>query len=310
MSETNDRRGFPEGYTFRKGDWLCPSAGCEGYVSSSGSHYCIRCGRLQPHSIIIDQIANDPTFRCSPCRLTGCPGRLCADAHAASEIRSAKSARKLKQVASGWMTPIVPTPSSEEIRDFCQRWGLGKMGLEILSKQRPSVGDALLRYFVVENTQLNDDAIQKQFKDLAAFYARPQMLFLSTPSELFESIKKIMAIREAPLGLACSAEGHLAVALDSEVHLFQLASMAAPEAALLLFAIVANGVSVVQTNEDIIRIKQASPEEWRTLSARIRIVSNPTDIESNESDPYTALADRALQAKTDAMTQSKYNLLT
>ena len=288
-------RGFPDGYNFRKGDWLCPSPGCEGFVTAAGVLNCSNCGRAQPHPNILTLLASDPLFRCGPCRLSDCPGKSCAFAHAACELRQAAAARKLR-VASAPVS-IPPPVTTDEMNSFCMRWGLGREGSDLLSRFSNPLVDAVLRTFSPETDGDSFAALAATVSD----YSRPQLFFVSGATQMQAALCRILGDKEGPVGVACSPEGNLAVAQGSDVFLFQLHSLCAEECALLYFALTAWGVAVVHGGEEISRLQEFAPADLQGLVSRVRRVISPSEISHVAPEAWNALADRAVFAKADAL---------
>ena len=294
QSTRQQPRGFPDGYEFHKGDWLCPSPGCEGYVTSKGISFCVNCGRNQPHPLTLTALASDPFFRCGPCRLDDCSGRLCSFAHAQSELRNAAAARKLKIATH--QVPGVPAPTSTQIEDFAKRWNLSEENTNVLTKLSVSLCDAVLQTFSCENGKSVPEAFSLCIKD----FKRPQLFFVSGPTQVHAALCRIISENKDPVGLACSVEGNLAVAVKGEIFVFQLRALGGEDLVLLYLAMTTWGCTVTHSLEDISRLQNFAPADLVALTNRIRMVSTPSEIPFVAEDAWNALVDRALAAKIDA----------
>lgn len=219
---------------------------------------------------------------------------MCTLAHSPGELRNYRSARKLG--VPPLTPPVVPTATEYDIKDFATRWALNEECVLTIKKSSAHVGDALLRTFVVDSGK--QEAINKAFNDMVASYSRPPLFFV-TAEHFLAALKGMLSQPSTPVGIAASAEGNIAVTQDELVFMFQLASLEPSEAGLLAFALVGPGTAVVETEEELTRIRNVLPEPWKMLASRIRVVSNPSDTSLND-DGWNPLADRALAAKSDA----------
>ena len=180
---------------------------------------------------------------------------------------------------------------------------MGKSAEEILRNLATPLADAVIRTFNCDDQ--SETNVYNSFATLVADYSRPQLFLVSGAAQLHASLCRILADKDGPVGVACSAEGHLAVAQASEVYLFQLTSLSGEEIALVLFALSAWGVSVAHGSEDLAQFRDFLPQDkhadFSNLVSRIRQVLSPSEITFVATEPWNALADRAVLAKSDAL---------
>ncbi|KAF4656847.1 hypothetical protein FOL47_008726 [Perkinsus chesapeaki] len=289
--------GFPEEYTFQRGDWLCPSPGCEGVVTAGRLYrYCQNCGRHQPYKNLLMAIAQDSHFRTLPCTDQQCTGRDCHKAHGPGELRDYWKARKVRM--SNDPPPVIPAPTDQEIGEFVQRWGLERTSArDILRSLSTHAADKLIRTFHVPQTvQEPFEALQRAAIELA----KPQTYGIVTSSQMHSALLSLMR-QTQPVGIACSRRGHLAVCQDRDTLLFELRNWEQEQLGLLAVALSFPGVGVVHSQDDRVQLGLHFPKKYVNLFERIRQVDRPGDCIYRSDDEWHRVTVRAQAARVDAM---------
>lgn len=292
--------GFPECYSWGKGDWLCPSIGCEGHVTAFRFRNCVSCGRSQPHFTVLMELAKSNEYRTSLCpALPDCPGRACIYAHTSAELRSSSKARILQKSPDS--PPVVfPAPTLEEIATFVSRWKIPD--LAALLKRLPGpLCDLILRSFMVPAVIPDEDLSRALLKCLADII-RPKTISVNTPSAFHELVTGLLKVYSGPVGIACSAAGQLAVTLEKEVALVRIRDHSNEDLGLLAFALAFTGLGVVYSLADKINLASNFPKVYCDMFNRVRLVDNPSETIYTAIDPTEEITDRATQAKMDALT--------
>ena len=298
--------GFPIGYSWVKGDWLCPSRGCEGYVTSSKWRNCVHCGRSQPHFMILMEMAKNEKFRTEMCPDQSCRMRDCVMAHAECELRDLKNSREYKNtgVDSTAKPPVVCLcPTEQDIAGFCKRWKIIEPGVSILKRLPGILTDLVLRSFMVSPDVAESDLTNNLLKCLADII-RPQSRRITDSASFHECLVSLLKIHSQPFGLAaCSNEsgGLLAISLEKQVVVIRLKDFSNEDLGLLAFALTFSGLSVIHSLEDKINLTQNFPPLFCDLFDRVRLVDNPSDIVYKASDPIEEVIDRSNQARIDAV---------
>ncbi|KAF4656363.1 hypothetical protein FOZ61_007013 [Perkinsus olseni] len=289
--------GFPDEYTFQRGDWLCPSPGCEGVVTAGRLYrYCQNCGRHQPFKNLLMAIAQDSHFRTLPCTDTQCPGRECRKAHGPGELRDYWKARKVRM--SSDPPPTIPKPTEQEIEEFVQRWGLERSSArDIMHSLTTHAAEKLIRTFhVPQNVQEPFEALQRAALELA----KPQTFGIVTPAQMQSALISLMK-QTQPVGIACSRRGHLAVCQDKDTLLFELRNWEQEQLGLLAVALSFPGVGVVQSQDDRVQLGLHFPKKYVGLFERIRQVDRPGECVYRSGDEWHRVTVRAQAARVDAL---------
>lgn len=297
--ETKAPAGFPEGCLWSKGDWLCPSVGCEGFVTLSRSRNCINCGRSQPHFTVLMELAKGFDYRTQMCpNLANCPGRDCVNAHHHSELRDLVSLRVLKKSDS---VPLSPSPTREEIGNFLHRWKIMEPGISVLGRLPGVLCDLVIRSFAVPADVPDSSLTQCLLKSLADMI-RPRSVTVSTQSGFHELLTALLKVYSGPIGVACSNVGQLAIALEKDVWLVRCRDYSNEDLGLLVFALTFTGIAVVHSLTDTANLISNFPKVYVDLFNRVRTVDNPSEIIYRATDPAEEVTDRATQARVDALT--------
>jgi hypothetical protein len=295
--------GFPKGYHWKKGDWLCPSPGCEGYVTESTSRNCIHCARSQPHFITLMALARNERYRTGMCDVSSCSRRSCENAHAVVELRDYSLSRVYREPSNKSTLLIPPSVTDPEIEAFVLRWKIQEPGTSVLMRLPGPLGDLVNRQFMVSDLDVPDSSLTSLLMKCIADMTRAQTLMVH-PKSLSELLRDILRYSAGPIGIACSPEGHLGIALEKEVMLLQTKEFSTEDLGLLAFAISFSGIAVVQFEEDLVCLRSAFPKIYSDMFDRVRQVDNPSELLHVASDPFEAVTDRATQAKCDAMVNS------
>ena len=297
--EVKSPPGFPEGYPWRRGDWLCPSPGCEGYVTTPKNRNCIQCGRAQPHFMILTELAKNDKFRTEMCCLPACDMRGCCCAHSLCELREYAKSREWQKVPESQSPPAcAPAPTAEESSALIKRWHIKELGVTVLGRLPGPLSDVIHRSFFVP-TDVKDTTtyLLKSLADII----RPQTYVISTPPGLNELLSTLLKRNLVTTGIACSSDGVLAIALDKEVLLVRTKDFSAEDLGLLAFALSFSGMTVVHSDEDKCYLRASFPKIYTDMFDRVRVVDNPSEIIYVAADTQEAATDRATQARLDSM---------
>ena len=296
--------GFPVGYAWNKGDWLCPSPGCEGYVTGSRYQHCVNCGRSIPYFVVLTELAKLGNYRTEMCPLEDCCMRHCCWAHSASELRNLDRSREyIKSQGSGPSSGTNP-PSTEDLRAFAYRWRIEEPGVSLLHRLPGQLADLVLRSFYMDPQIPDGESTHSLLKCLADLI-RPRTFQVRNAAHLHELLPVLLKRTNASVsGLACSEEGIVAMTIDKEVALVACKEFSNEDLGLLAFAIAFNGMSVVHSEKDFDNLKNNFPKLFSNLIDRVRVVDNPSEIIYTASLLTEALSDRANQARLDALNPS------
>ena len=306
--------GFPLGYTWSKGDWLCPSPGCEGYVTVSRYQNCIHCGRSMPYFVVLTELAKQPGFRTEMCKTDACSLRHCAHAHSRCELRDLERSRVYIKVSeNSSVPPGVPEVSREDLAGFIHRWKIGEPGVSVLGRLPSQLGDLVLRTYYLDPVLPDSESTNRLLKCLADLI-RPRVFQVRSSVQLHELLPAILrrcsaanSSAAACSGLASSSEdgGYLAITLEKEVAVIACRDFSSEDLGLLAFAVAFHGMSVVHSVSDLNNIKQNFfPKLYVNLLDRVRVVDNPSEIIYVAAALEERLADRASQARLDALNPS------
>ena len=292
--------GFPEGYSWNKGDWLCPSRGCEGFVTAARFRNCIHCGRAQPHFTVLMELAKGEAYRGEICSIANCRGRDCIRAHFAGELRDLNASRVYQKSGESSPPMIPPSPSSSEISDFVARWRIREPGVSVLNRLPGPLGDLMLRSFMVGSDVRDEDLTNHLLKGLADII-RPKTTLVNTQTGFHDMLTTLLKVYSTPVGVACNESGQTAITLEKEVLLLRTRDYTNEDLGLLAFAISFSGLSLVHSLQDKINLAANFPKVYSDMFNRVRLVDHPSDIIYKATDPLEEVTDRATQAKIDAM---------
>jgi hypothetical protein len=291
--------GFPIGYQWNRGDWLCPSPGCEGAVTPSKSRNCISCGRSQPHFMILTELAKNEHFRTELCEDVGCRVRDCPRAHAACELRDYPKSRILRQIAEN-STPPAPVPTSEETCALILRWKIREIGVTVLGRLPGTLSDIIHRSFFVAADVPDSETTNYLLKCLADII-RPPRVSIKNRAGFHDFLPLILKRSTSVIGLACNLDGEIAIIVDKDVYMLSSRDFSTEDMGILAFAISFNGMTVTHSENDKENLRLAIPRVFTDLLDRVRAVDNPSEIIYIAADSHEALADRANQARIDSM---------
>ena len=297
--------GFPSGYSWVKGDWLCPSRGCEGYVTNAKWRNCVNCGRSQPHFMTLMEMAKNEKYRTEMCTDADCCLRECPNAHSDCELRDFKNSREYMRCSSGSDSntppPVVcPSPTEAEFTAFCKRWKLVEPGPSILKRLPGILGDLVLRSFMV-SPEVSDSDLTTQLLKCIADIIRPQARRVTDIATIHDMMVGLLKNHSNPIGIACNESGQLAVSVDKQATVVRVKDFTNEELGLLAFAITFTGLCVVHSNDDKVNLTRNFPTLFCDLFDRVRIVDNPSEILYIATDPVEEVIDRATQARIDAI---------
>ena len=299
--------GFPSGYIWSKGDWLCPSPGCEGYVTSARFQNCINCGRSMPFFVVLTELAKQAGYMTEMCQIEECGMRHCSHAHSKSELRNLERSRDYRKPAMGEPkeSVAVPGPSLDELRAFIHRWKIEEPRVSgVLHRLPAQLGDLVVRTFYVEAEVPDSETSQRLLKCLADLI-RPRIVQVISASDLHELLPRLLRRSQTGVsGVACSEDGYLAVTLEKEVACIACSEMCSEDLGLLAFSLAFNGMAVVHSMQDKLRMSRIFPKLYVNLLERVRFVDNPSEIIYVADARDEALADRATQARLDSLTPS------
>lgn len=294
--------GFPQGYTWSRGDWLCPSRGCEGYVTSAKWRNCIQCGRSQPHFMMLMEMAKNERFRVETCQESACRMRDCPNAHSEVEVRNFDKSREYrKEDSSAPPSVVCPSPTDIDFSAFCKRWKIVEPGVSILNRLPGILGDLVLRSFMV-SPEVPDSELTNQLLKCLADIIRPQSRRVTDPASLHEILVSLLKVHSNPIGVACNESGQLAIAVDKQVAVIRVKDFGNEELGLLAYALTFAGLSVIHSGDDKINLTRNFPSLFCDLFERIRLVDNPSEIVYIATDPVEEVIDRSTQARIDAVT--------
>lgn len=289
--------GFPAGYSWEKGDWLCPRPGCEGFVTRAKFDRCVNCGRAQPFFRVLMELAKNDRFRTTQCVDVSCGMRDCGHAHAECELRDHAKSREYRRTPESQTPPLVPAPhTGAEMTAFVDRWHLGEPAVSVLHRLPGPLADVVLRTFFCESS----DTTVRLLKSLADLI-RPRRKDLVRPEQVLETLPAILRRNSVPTGVACSENGMLALTLDKEVAVFNVRDCDEHVAGLLGFALSFNGLTVVHAAADLENLKSNFPKLYVDMCERIRVVDNPSELLYVADGVIDQIIDRASQARLDAL---------
>jgi len=297
--------GFPSGYTWAKGDWLCPSKGCEGAVTSAKWRNCVICGRSQPHFMTLMEMAKNEKFRTELCAVEACCLRDCPNAHSDCELRDYMKSREYMKNGSGLDTttppPVVcPSPTEIDFAAFCKRWKITEPGISILRRLPGILADLVLRSFMVP-AEVPDSDLTNQLLKCLADIIRPQARRITDTQALHEAMVSLLKTHTSPIGIACNESGQLAVSVEKQVAVVRVKDFGNEDLGLLAFALTFTGLSVAHSHEDKSNLARNFPTLFSDLFDRVRLVDNPSEIVYIATDPVEEVIDRATQARIDAV---------
>ena len=300
-TETRSPPGFPEGYGWNKGDWLCPRPGCEGFVTRAKFDHCINCGRSQPFFKVLTELAKNDKFRVEICTRADCSMRECPMAHAESELRDYSTARIYNKTSEGKSPPSPPVAITEaETQAFIVRWGLQEPATSVVRRLPDSLSELIQRTFYAEVDE--SDTTTKFLKCLADLI-RPRRRDAHRTDQLLGYLADILRRNNYPTGLACSHSGVVAITLEKDVLTVPLTNFSDEHVlGLLAFSLTFNGLTVVHGMSDLANMRKHFPRLYMDLcDSRIRVVDNPSELLYVASDETDAAIDRAVQARVDAL---------
>ena len=303
-AEVKQPPGFPMGYVWSRGDWLCPSPGCEGFVTASKFRTCIKCGRAQPHFMILTELAKNETFRTSVCEAQSCPMRDCSSAHSDVELRDFVKSREYQKVSESTVPPMIPpSPSQAEVAALIKRWHITEPAVSVLTRLPGPLADLVHRSYFVSSDVATSETTNQLLKCLADII-RPQTFLVSSASAFHDLLIAALKRGPTPTGVACTEAGHLAITLEKEVLLIRTRDFSCEDLGLLAFALAFGGMAVVHSAADKTNLRLAFPKLYVDLFDRVRVVDNPSEIIYTAADPMEAITDRATQARIDALNPS------
>ena len=297
--------GFPAGYTWVKGDWLCPSSGCEGYVTNAKWRNCVNCGRSQPHFMTLMEMAKNDKYRTEMCIDANCRFRECSKAHSDCELRDYTKSREYMKPSSGSESntppPVMcPSPTETEFAAFCKRWKIVEPGVSILKRLPGILADLVLRSFMV-SPEIPDSDLTNHLLKCLADIIRPQARRVSDTVSLHDMMVCLLKIHSNPIGVACNESGQLAVSIEKQVAVMRLKDFSSEDLALFAFSLTFTGLCVAHSNDDKMNLARNFPTLYCDLFDRVRVVDNPSEILYIASDPVEEIIDRATQARIDAI---------
>jgi hypothetical protein len=293
--------GFPVGYKWGKGDWLCPRQGCEGFVTRAKHDRCIKCGRSQPFFRVLTELARNEKYRTEKCINSSCEGRECSHAHASIEIRDYVKSREWNRVSESQSPPATAIPwTEEETRAFINRWSLQEPALSVLSRLPENLSEVILSTFYADSGETN---ISGKFLKCLADLIRPRRREGKRPDQVLGYLSDILRRNYSATGIACSQSGVLVVTLDKDVLVINLRDFPDENVlGLLAFALTFNGLTVVHSQTDLDNLKESFPKLYVDLcESRVRIVDNPSQLLFIAPDELDACIDRAVQARLDSL---------
>jgi hypothetical protein len=294
--------GFPKAYTWSKGDWLCPSKGCEGYVTNSKWRNCIHCGRSQPHFMMLMEMAKNDRFRVDICPDSSCRMRDCPSAHSDVELRNYEKSREYRKGESSASPSVVcPSPTDLDFSAFCKRWKIVEPGVSILKRLPGILGDLVLRSFMLP-PEIPDSELTNQLLKCLADIIRPQSRRVTDTASLHETMVGLLKVHSNPIGVACNESGQLAISVDKQVAVIRVKDFGNEDLGLLGYALTFAGLSVVHSNDDKTNLIRNFPSLFCDLFDRVRLVDNPSEIVYIATDPVEEVIDRSTQARIDAVT--------